>query len=156
MKRLRWVCHSDHDWWPGSTLGFIWNPTIGLRDGGIEAERVLGIVLVLLEAMLAGRIAACRARLAVVTDVGLVVWEMGIAMALDGIRAGAVVAARGDVTEVVVGDLGTASVLGQRVGRRCAGSRGGRIRVRIVKGAHTVVAVVVHHVRRVAVVSNRR
>lgn len=42
--------------------------------------------------------------MAIVADVGLIVWVVGIAVALDGIGAGAVVVASGEVAEVVVGD----------------------------------------------------
>lgn len=42
--------------------------------------------------------------MAVVADVGLVVWVVGIAVAFDRIRAGAVVVTGGKVAEVVVGD----------------------------------------------------
>lgn len=58
----------------------------------------------LLQAVLAGRVAARGARLAVVADVGLVVGVVGVAMALDGVGAGTVVAAGREVAEVMVGD----------------------------------------------------
>lgn len=59
----------------------------------------------LLEAMFSCGIASSGARIAMVANVGLVVRVMGIAMALDGVRSGAVVIASGKVAKVVVRDL---------------------------------------------------
>lgn len=46
----------DHDWGPRGTLGLVSNPAIGLGDGSVVSEGVLGIILVLLETMFSGRI----------------------------------------------------------------------------------------------------
>jgi hypothetical protein len=95
----------DHDWWPGGTLRFIGNPSLGLGDRGIIAERILRIILVLLQTMFPRRVPTGGRGLAVIAGVRLVVWVVCVPVALDRVGPGRVVIAGGEVAEVVVSDL---------------------------------------------------
>lgn len=95
----------NHDWRIGGTLRFIRDPPLRLGDRGIVAERILGIILVLLQTVLSRGVPTGGRRLAVVTGVRLVVWVVCVPVTLDGIRTGRVVVAGGEVAEVMVGDL---------------------------------------------------
>lgn len=101
----------DHDRWPRCTLGLVCDPSFRLRDRGIIAERALRVIIVLFEAVLSRGITSCRAGIAVVACVGLVVRIVSITMALHRIRAGAVVVASREVAKVVVCDLLTSGLL---------------------------------------------
>jgi len=66
---------------------------------------------VLLEAVFSCRITSCRARVAIVADVRLVIRVMGITVAFYRVGSGAVVIAGGKVAKVVVCDGLTVDLL---------------------------------------------